>query len=135
IFWTGRTGTTTLAGRTGLFGTLTRCTLSPPITKKNFDSKNIISDKTFNLLVKLAKEHRNVLHAALRHVSNQQFEVNGNSVVEGVNGVLQHVKGFSEQIRNGEWLGYTRKKIQSIVNIGIGGFDLGPVMVTEALKA
>ncbi|KAL7268227.1 glucose-6-phosphate isomerase [Rhizina undulata] len=118
-------------------------------------SKNILSDETFTLLVKLAKEagvdrlrdamfagekinfteNRAVLHAALRNVSNRDFKVDGKSVVEGVNEVLDHMKVFSEQVRSGEWKGYTGKNIKSIVNIGIGGSDLGPVMVTEALKA
>ncbi|KAL7270979.1 glucose-6-phosphate isomerase [Rhizina undulata] len=117
-------------------------------------SKNLISDKTFNLLVKLAQEagvdklrdamfagekinfteHRAVLHAALRNFSNREFEANGNSVVEAVNGVLQHMKEFSDQVKNGEWLRHTGKKIQCIVSVGIGNSDLGPVMITEALK-
>ena len=55
-------------------------------------------------------------------------------MVEEVNSVLEHMKVFSEQVRSGEWKGYTGKKINTIINIGIGGSDLGPVMVTEALK-
>jgi len=62
------------------------------------------------------------------------MQVDGKSVVEEVNSVLDHMKEFSEQVRSGEWTGNTGKKIRSIVNIGIGGSDLGPVMVTEALK-
>ncbi|KAL2872503.1 glucose-6-phosphate isomerase [Aspergillus lucknowensis] len=117
-------------------------------------SKNLLTEETLNLLVKLAKEagveelrdqmfageainfteNRAVFHAALRNVSNEPLQVNGKSVVEDVNSVLQHMKEFSEQVRSGEWKGYTGKKIKTIINIGIGGSDLGPVMVTEALK-
>ncbi|KAJ5738919.1 Glucose-6-phosphate isomerase [Penicillium malachiteum] len=117
-------------------------------------SKNFITEETLSLLVKLAKEagveelrdamfrgehinfteDRAVYHAALRNTSNEPMQVDGKSVVEGVNSVLEHMKEFSEQVRSGEWKGYTGKKINTIVNIGIGGSDLGPVMVTEALK-
>ncbi|KAI5854231.1 Phosphoglucose isomerase [Tricharina praecox] len=117
-------------------------------------SKNLVTDETLALLVKLAKaagveklrddmfkgekinftEKRAVYHAALRNTSNQPMSVDGKSVVEDVNAVLDHMKEFSEQVRSGEWKGHTGKKIASIVNIGIGGSDLGPVMVTEALK-
>ncbi|CBX90818.1 similar to glucose-6-phosphate isomerase [Plenodomus lingam JN3] len=118
-------------------------------------SKNFITEETLRLLVELAKEagleklrddmfagekinfteDRAVYHVALRNTSNQKMEVNGQSVVEGVNEVLDHMKEFSEQVRSGEWKGYTGKKIDTIINIGIGGSDLGPVMVSEALKA
>ncbi|KAJ9199041.1 hypothetical protein DTO164E3_901 [Paecilomyces variotii] len=118
-------------------------------------SKNFITDETLALLVKLAKEanleqlrddmfkgepinfteNRAVYHVALRNVTNQPMQVNGKSVVEEVNSVLEHMKEFSEQVRSGEWKGYTGKKIKTVINIGIGGSDLGPVMVTEALKA
>ncbi|KAL4913261.1 Phosphoglucose isomerase [Aspergillus aurantiobrunneus] len=117
-------------------------------------SKNFLTEETLSLLVKLAKEagvedlrdqmfageainfteNRAVYHAALRNVSNQPMHVDGKSVVEDVNSVLEHMKEFSEQVRSGEWKGYTHRKIKTIINIGIGGSDLGPVMVTEALK-
>ena len=117
-------------------------------------SKNFITDETLPLLVNLAKEakledlredmfkgekinfteKRAVYHVALRNVKNEPMAVDGQSVVEGVNEVLEHMKEFTEQVRSGEWKGYTGKSIDTIVNIGIGGSDLGPVMVTEALK-
>jgi len=117
-------------------------------------SKNFITDETLKLLVELAKEanleqlrddmfagkkinfteNRAVYHVALRNVSNWPMEVDGKSVVEGVNSVLEHMREFSEQVRSGEWKGYTGKAIKTVINIGIGGSDLGPVMVTEALK-
>ncbi|WEW59811.1 glucose-6-phosphate isomerase [Emydomyces testavorans] len=117
-------------------------------------SKNLVTDETIKLLVDLAKEagveklrdemfngdpinfteNRAVYHVALRNVTNSPMQVNGKSVVEEVNAVLEHMKEFSEQVRSGEWKGYTGKKIKTIINIGIGGSDLGPVMVTEALK-
>lgn len=107
-------------------------------------SKNFITEETLSHLVKLAKEanleqlrddmfkgepinfteNRAVYHAALRNVSNEPMQVNGKSVVEYVNSVLDHMKEFSEQIRSGEWKGYTGKKIKTIINIGIGGSDL-----------
>ncbi|KAL2218078.1 glucose-6-phosphate isomerase [Thermoascus aurantiacus ATCC 26904] len=117
-------------------------------------SKNFITEETLSLLVKLAKEagleklrddmfkgepinfteNRAVYHVALRNVTNQPMQVNGKDVMQGVNTVLEHMKEFTEQVRSGEWKGYTGKKIKTIINIGIGGSDLGPVMVTEALK-
>lgn len=107
-------------------------------------SKNLITDETLSLLVNLAKEagveklrdqmfngepinfteNRAVYHVALRNVTNQPMQVGGQSVVEEVNSVLEHMKEFSEQVRSGEWKGYTGKKIKTIVNIGIGGSDL-----------
>jgi glucose-6-phosphate isomerase len=69
-------------------------------------------------------EDRAVLHVALRNTENWPIEVDGKSVVEGVNEVLEHMKEFSEQVRSGEWKGYTGKAIKTIVNIGIGGSDL-----------
>lgn len=69
-------------------------------------------------------EKRAVYHVALRNTSNQPMKVNGESVVEGVNEVLEHMKEFSEQVRSGAWKGHTGKKIDTIVNIGIGGSDL-----------
>lgn len=117
-------------------------------------SKNLVTEETLSLLVNLAKEagveklrdemfqgepinfteNRAVYHVALRNVTNQPMQVDGKSVVEDVNSVLEHMKEFSEQVRSGEWKGYTGKKMKTIINIGIGGSDLGPVMVTEALK-
>ncbi len=107
-------------------------------------SKNFITEETLDLLVQLAKEcgleklrddmfagehinfteDRAVYHVALRNVNNEPMEVDGKSVVEDVNSVLDHMKEFSEQVRSGEWKGYTGKKIKTIVNIGIGGSDL-----------
>ena len=107
-------------------------------------SKNFLSDETLPLLVKLAKEaglekkrdamfagekinfteDRAVYHVALRNTSNQPMAVDGKSVVEETNSVLDHMKEFSEQIRSGEWKGYTGKKLTTIINIGIGGSDL-----------
>ncbi|MDM8535921.1 glucose-6-phosphate isomerase [Desulfobacterales bacterium HSG17] len=118
-------------------------------------SKNIINDKTMKLLVELAKstgletkiqdifsgkkinntENRAVLHTALRNRSNTPVMVDGNDVMPEVNAVLEKMRGFSDQVRNGKWLGYTGKKIRDIVNIGIGGSDLGSLMVCEALKS
>jgi glucose-6-phosphate isomerase len=79
-------------------------------------------------------EGRAVYHMALRNTSNKTMQVDGKSVVEEVNSVLEHMKEFTEQVRSGEWKGYSGKPIDTIVNIGIGGSDLGPVMVTETLK-
>jgi glucose-6-phosphate isomerase len=107
-------------------------------------SKNFITEETLKLLVELAKEanleqlrddmfkgekinfteHRAVYHVALRNVTNDPMQVDGKSVVEGVNEVLEHMKEFTEQVRSGEWKGYTGKPIKTIVNIGIGGSDL-----------
>ncbi|KIV89931.1 glucose-6-phosphate isomerase [Exophiala mesophila] len=118
-------------------------------------SKNFITEETLDLLVNLAKEagleekrdalfagdkvnfteHRAVYHPALRNVTNQPMAVDGKSVVEETNSVLDHMKEFTQQVRSGEWKGYTGKKLTTIINIGIGGSDLGPVMVSEALKA
>jgi glucose-6-phosphate isomerase len=117
-------------------------------------SKNRITGKTFNLLLELAREtgvkeavagmfggdilneteNRPVLHIALRNRTNSAIKVNGHDVMPRVNEVLQKMGHFSDKIRSGEWRGYTGKKITAIVNIGIGGSDLGPVMVTEALR-
>ncbi len=117
-------------------------------------SKNRINDKTMSLLLELAREarvkewtekmftgekinsteKRSVLHTALRNRSNRPILVDGADVMPAVNNVLQHMREFTEIIRSGEWTGYTGLPITDIVNIGIGGSDLGPVMVTEALK-
>src|SRR2546421_6233060 len=79
-------------------------------------------------------ENRPVLHVALRNRSNRPILVDGKDVMPDVNAVLAHMRTFTEQIRSGDWKGYTGKSITDIVNIGIGGSDLGPVMATEALK-
>ncbi|MEQ1976794.1 glucose-6-phosphate isomerase [Xenorhabdus sp. SGI240] len=80
-------------------------------------------------------EDRAVLHIALRNRSNTPIMVDGEDVMPQVNAVLAKMKSFSERIISGEWKGYTGKTITDVVNIGIGGSDLGPYMVTEALKA
>jgi glucose-6-phosphate isomerase len=117
-------------------------------------SKNRITDRTFSLLIDLARqaelptrieqmfsgakinttEQRAVLHVALRNRSNRPILVDGQDVMPAVNAVLDHMRIFSESVRNGTWKGYTDQRITDVVNIGIGGSDLGPVMVTEALK-
>jgi len=117
-------------------------------------SKNILNEEALRLLVQLASEvelksaidamfrgdkinqteNRSVLHIALRNRSNTPIQVDGEDVMPEVNRVLGQMKDFSERIRSGVWKGYTGKPIKSIVNIGIGGSDLGPVMVTEALR-
>ena len=117
-------------------------------------SKNIVTDKTLQLLLQLAgdcqlpaaieamfsgekiniTENRSVLHIALRNIGGQPVMSDGKDVMPDVNRVLQQMKTFCGKIHSGEWKGYTGKKIRYIVNIGIGGSDLGPVMVTEALK-
>nr|CAF05819.1 glucose-6-phosphate isomerase [Leishmania infantum]CAF05829.1 glucose-6-phosphate isomerase [Leishmania infantum]CAF05830.1 glucose-6-phosphate isomerase [Leishmania infantum] len=79
-------------------------------------------------------ENRAVLHVALRNRSNRPIIVDGKDVMTDVNNVLAQMKDFTEKVRSGEWKGQTGKSISNIVNIGIGGSDLGPVMVTEALK-
>lgn len=117
-------------------------------------SKNRATDQTKALLVSLAyecgvdeaiekmfsgdkinaTENRSVLHVALRNRTNSPVVVDGKDVMPDVNAVLDKMKGFSEKILSGEWKGYSGKNITDVVNIGIGGSDLGPVMVTEALK-
>lgn len=79
-------------------------------------------------------ENRAVLHTALRNRSNFAVYVDGKDVMPDINAVLAQMKGFAEKVHSGLWLGYTGKPIKSLVNIGIGGSDLGPVMVSEALK-
>ncbi|RZL45963.1 MAG: glucose-6-phosphate isomerase, partial [Pedobacter sp.] len=118
-------------------------------------SKNRIDDTTFALLIQLAKEckldeaikamyegdkinqteGRPVLHIALRNQGNKAILVDGEDVMPDVNAVLAKMEKFSNAIISEEWKGYTGKAITDIVNIGIGGSDLGPVMVTEALKS
>jgi glucose-6-phosphate isomerase len=117
-------------------------------------SKNIITDETFDLLMDLAKEvdlkdaiekmfagekineteNRAVLHTALRNRSNRAVFFDNQDVMPDVNAVLEQMEQFSEKVRSGDWRGYTGKSVSDIVNIGIGGSDLGPVMVTQALK-
>ncbi len=117
-------------------------------------SKNRITADTMRLLFNLAKqagvedyrdrmfsgekinwtEGRAVLHVALRNVKNAPIKVDGVNVIPDVNRVLAQMKKFSDAVRSGSWKGYTGKKIKTVVNIGIGGSDLGPVMITEALK-
>ncbi len=117
-------------------------------------SKHRITDKTLSLLFQLARdsniedwrdrmfkgekinftEHRAVLHTALRNRSNKPVMVDGKDVMPDVNRVLAQMRTFTEKVRSGEWKGYTGKKIVDIVNIGIGGSDLGPAMACTALK-
>jgi glucose-6-phosphate isomerase len=117
-------------------------------------SKHRINDETLPLLLQLAREaqlenwrdrmfagekiniteNRAVLHTALRNRSNRPVLVDGVDVMPEVNAVLAQMRNFSEKVRSGAWLGYTGKRITDVVNIGIGGSDLGPVMVCDALK-
>ncbi len=117
-------------------------------------SKNRIDEKVMSLLFQLAEEcglksaidsvfagdkinvteNRAVLHTALRNRSNTPVMVDGQDVMPAVNAVLEQMKVFSDKVISGEWKGYSGKAITDIVNIGIGGSDLGPLMVTEALK-
>jgi glucose-6-phosphate isomerase len=117
-------------------------------------SKNRITDETMALLRRLAAERgveamrdrmfagqpinstegRAVLHVALRNRANRPILVDGKDVMPEVNAALAHMRDFSERVRGGAWTGHTGKRIRHVVNIGIGGSDLGPVMVTEALR-
>ena len=117
-------------------------------------SKNRVTDETLSLLVQLAKEagleeHRDkmfagekinitegraVLHVALRAPRGEVIKVDGVDVVPEVHKVLEAMGAFADGIRNGKWKGFTGKKIKNIVNVGIGGSDLGPVMAYEALR-
>ncbi len=117
-------------------------------------SKNLITDETIKLLMNLAnecglREHieamftgkrinitedRAVLHIALRAPEGTQIMVDGIDVVPQVHAALNKMTAFSEKVRNGQWRGYSQKSIKNIINIGIGGSDLGPVMAYEALK-
>lgn len=117
-------------------------------------SKNIVTGKTLDLLLQLANdcklkeaisamfdgdiinatEHRSVLHTALRNFSKEPVYAEGNNVMPQVKKVLRKMKVFCEAVHSGEHRGYTGKRIKYIINIGIGGSDLGPLMVTEALK-
>jgi glucose-6-phosphate isomerase len=116
-------------------------------------SKHRITDETLPLLFQLAREakieswrdrmftgekiniteNRAVLHTALRNRSNTPVLVDGKDVMPEVNAVLKHMREFSDKVRSGTWTGYTGKRITDIVNIGIGGSDLGPVMACDAL--
>jgi glucose-6-phosphate isomerase len=117
-------------------------------------SKNIITEETMGLLIDLANEsrlkdaiaamfegelineteHRSVLHTALRNFSGRPVYTEGKDIMPQIKAVLQQMKTFADKVHSGEWKGYTGKKIKYIVNIGIGGSDLGPLMVTEALQ-
>ncbi|QNI38132.1 glucose-6-phosphate isomerase [Edaphobacter albus] len=117
-------------------------------------SKNRVTDETLKLLVQLAEqsklrerteamfngekinitENRAVLHVALRAPKNESIVVDGENVVPEVHKVLEKMAAFANRVRSGEWRGHTGKRIRNIVNIGIGGSDLGPVMAYEALK-
>ncbi|MFE5667411.1 glucose-6-phosphate isomerase [Streptomyces niveus] len=118
-------------------------------------SKQLVTDETLTLLRELAAatgveelrdamfrgekinttEDRAVLHTALRAPRDAVVEVDGENVVPGVHAVLDKMAAFSEKVRAGEWLGHTGRPIRAIVNIGIGGSDLGPAMAYEALKS
>jgi glucose-6-phosphate isomerase len=117
-------------------------------------SKNRISDETIRLLLELAEssglreridamfkgekinvtEKRAVLHVALRAPRDQSIFVDGENVVPEVHAVLDKMEDFSNRIRSGAWTGYTGKRVRTIINIGIGGSDLGPSMAYDALK-
>ncbi|TSM52259.1 Glucose-6-phosphate isomerase [Bagarius yarrelli] len=117
-------------------------------------SKNLINEEVLKLLLDMARslgvetardhmfagekinftEGRAVLHVALRNRSNTPVLVDGKDVMPEVNRVLEKIKGFCHRVRSGEWKGFSGKAITDVVNIGIGGSDLGPLMVTEALK-
>jgi glucose-6-phosphate isomerase len=117
-------------------------------------SKNRVTDETLRLLIELAKEaglesridamfrgekinsteNRAVLHVALRAPKGTSIVVDGQNVVPQVHAVLDKMADFSDRVRSGEWKGHTGKRIRNVINIGIGGSDLGPVMAYEALK-
>ena len=117
-------------------------------------SKNRINDEILANLVELARqaclpermkqmfngekinktENRAVLHIALRNRTNSPIEVDGEDVMPQVNSVLRRMGDFSHAVRSGEWVGYTNQVITDVVNIGIGGSDLGPLMMCTALK-
>ncbi|MGY0556958.1 MULTISPECIES: glucose-6-phosphate isomerase [unclassified Lysobacter] len=117
-------------------------------------SKNRITDETLDLLLQLASacgvaerrdamfggevinatEQRAVLHVALRAPADASIDVDGHDVVADVHAVLERMAGFSDKVRSGEWTGHTGKRITHVVNIGIGGSDLGPIMAYEALR-
>ena len=117
-------------------------------------SKNRLTDKTIKLLIELAEtanlrqhienmftgrkinftENRAVLHVALRAPQNETIMVDGENVVPEVHAVLQKMRDFAGRVRSGDWKGYTGKRIRNLINIGIGGSDLGPAMAYEALR-
>ncbi len=117
-------------------------------------SKNRITDETLRLLIQLAEEsglrrrteamfsgekiniteNRAVLHVALRAPKSEVIRVDGEDVVPGVHKVLDRMAAFADRIRSGEWKGHTGQPIRNVINIGIGGSDLGPVMAYEALR-
>jgi glucose-6-phosphate isomerase len=117
-------------------------------------SKNRVTDETLGLLIQLAQEcgveqrrdamlrgepinvseHRPVLHTALRMPKGSSLVVNGVDVVAQVHEVLDRMADFAQRVRSGEWKGYTGRTIRNVVNVGIGGSDLGPVMAYEALR-
>ncbi len=117
-------------------------------------SKNIITTETMSALFTLAKdceveqwrtkmfsgkrinktEDRAVLHTALRDRAQSPLMINGENIADNVQAALQQMKYFSDKVRQGQWLGYSGKRITDVVNIGVGGSNLGPQMVTEALK-
>jgi glucose-6-phosphate isomerase len=117
-------------------------------------SKNRITDETLKLLLQLAgesglreridamfrgekinvTEKRAVLHVALRAPKDEVIKADGENVVPAVHAVLDKMSAFSNRVRSGEWVGHTGKRIRAVINIGIGGSDLGPVMADEALK-
>jgi glucose-6-phosphate isomerase len=117
-------------------------------------SKNRITDETLKLLIELAEqsglkqhieamftgqkinvtENRAVLHVALRAPKSESIVVDGEDVVPAVHDTLDKMSAFADKIRSGEWKGHTGKRIKNVINIGIGGSDLGPVMAYEALK-
>ncbi|HEV2713626.1 MAG TPA: glucose-6-phosphate isomerase, partial [Terriglobales bacterium] len=117
-------------------------------------SKNRVTDETLKLLVQLADEsglreriealfrgdmlhiteNRAVLHVALRAPKGASIVVDGDNVVPKVHAVLDKMSDFANRVRSGAWKGYTGKRIRNVINIGIGGSDLGPVMAYEALK-
>jgi glucose-6-phosphate isomerase len=117
-------------------------------------SKNILDEASFKHLIDLANEcklaeaikaqfsgekinqneNRAVLHTALRATSNQPILIDGENIIPKIQAVKEHMKNFTTKVISGNWKGYTGKTITDVVNIGIGGSDLGPVMVTEALK-
>ena len=117
-------------------------------------SKNRITEQTLKLLLDLAEavglrgridamfrgekinvsERRAVLHVALRAPRGASILVDGENVVPGVHAVLDRMADFANQVRGGDWKGHTGKRIRNVVNIGIGGSDLGPVMAYEALR-
>ncbi len=117
-------------------------------------SKNRITDETIRLLLELANqsglreridamfsgekinvtEKRAVLHVALRAKKGESIMVEGKNVVPEVHAVLDQMTGFANQVRSGQWRGHAGKRVRNVINIGIGGSDLGPVMAYEALK-